>query len=146
MNVFNKVTAFKQALALAAVLSMSGTALAKNGNSGVDGDLSADRKEVTVRMPEIPACDFLTTTGTLSVYIFQSVGHLINIGTYSGSVSCNGAPTAAQDITVTAIPGLTFQPGPATLLVRYTTTTTTAGVPPTSTQTHSDTGARLNLH
>ena len=136
MNVFNKVTAFKQALALAAVLSMSGTALAKNGNNGVNGDLSSDRTQVTVALNELPACTS-PTTGSLSVYIFQSVGRLVNIGTYSGSVACTGSPTDLPDITVTAVPGLTFPPGPATLLIRYTTTTTDVGAT-TTTQTHSD--------
>lgn len=152
MNVFNKLAAFKQALALAGVLSMTGTAMAKNGNSGVPGDLSADRTQVTIEAPDLPACGgetTATTTANVTAYLFQSVGRLINIGTYSGSVECTGSPTAAHDITIYAIPGLTFQPGPATLVFQYTTTTTTTdpSIPtPVTTQQTSYSGGRVNLH
>lgn len=141
MNVKNKATVFKRAMVLAAVLAMAGNSWAKNGNSGISADLSPDRTQVTVGIDELAACNPLTTTATLSVYIFQSVGRLINIGTYSASVPCTNVATPAGDITVTAIPGLTFQPGPATLLIRYTTTDTA-----TTQQTNSESGARLNLH
>jgi|SRR5688572_1522483 len=76
MNVFNKITALKTAIALAAVLAMNGTALAKKGNSGVSADLSADGTSVTLSVTV--GCDSITegATGALSVYILQPSGRL----------------------------------------------------------------------
>jgi hypothetical protein len=131
----------KGAVALAAILAVSGSAMAKKNSNGggLPADLSDDRTEVTLDVSDLPACP-LSTSGTLSVYVFQSVGRLINIGTYSGVIPCSGAPTTVEDIIVRAVPGLTFQPGPATLLIRYTATDAMAQ--PTITET----GARINLH
>lgn len=146
MKAAKKMTTFKWALALAVVLAISSTAAAKKPASlGVSGDLSADRTSVTVSVTT-PACvtDPLATqpaVGSLSVYIFQSVGRLINIGTSNTSVTCNGA-TLVQDITVNAIPGLTFQPGPATLLIRFATPVD----PLTNQSTITETGSRIDLH
>jgi hypothetical protein len=153
------------ALALAAVFMMTGNALAKKpastGNAGAAVDLSADRKTVTVNVT--PQCHTPTVPGgTLSaeysIYIFQSVGRLINIGIGNGDVSCTAlTPTGIE---VDAIEGLTFQPGPATMIVKFTTFQTTT-VPvidpitnlPTGATTivetaisTSESGARVNLH
>lgn len=68
------------------------------------------------------------------------MGCLINIGIGSGTVICNNTATP-QDVVVNAIPGLTFQPGPATLLVRLTTVH-----PMISAITVSESGSRVNLH
>lgn len=59
------------------------------------------------------------------------MGRLINIGIGSGTVICTNAATP-QDIVLTAIPGLTFQLGPATLLVRLTTVDPMTSVPTVS--------------
>lgn len=141
MKATKKMTALKSALALAAVLAMSGTAAAKKpSNSGLSGDLSSDRTSATITVTQ--QCDPVTqgASGALSVYIFQSVGRLINIGIGSGTVLCNNS-TTAQDVVVNAIPGLTFQPGPATLLVRFTTVD-----PLTLQPTVSESGFTINLH
>ena len=140
MNPVNKMKALKGAVALAAILAMTGSAFGKKNSNGagVPASLSPDRTAVTISLSELPAC-LITGSATLSVYVFQSVGRLINIGTYNAPVTCTGATTAAQDITVTAFQGLSFQPGPATLLIRYTITD--AGI-----QTHTDTGSRIDLH
>ena len=143
MKVRNKVTALKGAMVLAAVLAMSGTALAKKPagvGGGVPADLSDDRTSATVTVSA--QCDPLTqgASGILSVYIFQSVGRLINIGIGSGTVLCTNA-TTDQSIVVNAIPGLAFQPGPATLIVKLTTVD-----PLTLLPTVSESGSRLNLH
>ena len=79
--------------------------------------------------------------GTLSVYIFQSVGRLINIGTYNTNVSCGTGVETAQPVTVEAINGLSFQPGPATLIYRFTTQDSVSLLP-----TVQENGARLDLH
>lgn len=139
-----KTTALKRAMVLAAILAMSGTALAKKPagvGSGVPADLSDDRASATVTVSA--QCDSVTQgapSGTLSVHIFQSVGRLINIGIGSGTIICNNIPTA-QSIVVNAIPGLAFQPGPATLIVKLTTVD-----PLTMVSTVSETGSRVDLH
>jgi hypothetical protein len=74
--------------------------------------------------------------------IFQPVGRLINIGTSNTSVTCDGA-TSVQDVTVNAIPGLTFQPGPATLLIRFSAPQDPNNL---STVTITETGSRIDLH
>jgi hypothetical protein len=143
MNPVNKMKALKGAVALAAILAMSGNAFGKkNGNGpGIPGSLSSNRLEVTVPMSDLPPCP-VNTTATLSVYIIQSVGRLINIGTYSTAITCNGQATTFPDgITVEAFQGLSFQPGPATLLIRYTGTDAITLLP-----IHTDTGARVDLH
>ena len=58
---------------------------------------------------------------------------------FNGSVPCDGA-TLTQDITVNAIPGLSFQPGPATMLIRFTTVD-----PVTLQPVVSETGSRIDL-
>jgi hypothetical protein len=142
MKVRFKATALKRAMVLAAVLAMSGTALAKKpaGGAGVPADLSDDRTSATVTVSA--QCDPSTqgVSGVLSVHIFQSVGRLINIGIGSGTVLCTNAPTD-QSIVVNAIPGLAFQPGPATLIVKLTTVD-----PLTLLPSVSETGSRLNLN
>ena len=143
MRVRNRATGLKRAMVLAAVLAMSGTAVAKKPagvGAGVPADLSDDRISATVTVSA--QCDPLTqgASGALSVYIFQSVGRLINIGIGSGTVMCTNTPSE-QSIVVNAIPGLAFQPGPATLIVKLTTVD-----PLTMLPTVSETGSRVNLH
>ncbi|HEV8722254.1 MAG TPA: hypothetical protein VGW77_16675 [Candidatus Binatia bacterium] len=143
MNVFNKLTALKRALALAAVLSMSGTALAKNDNGGgVSGDLSPDRTSVTLTVTV--GCDSTTEglTGALSVYILQPSGRLLSIGIFNQTVNCTN-PVSDQiiPVTVNAFSGLTFKPGPATLLIRFVTTNQTTLAPIVE-----ETGSRVDLH
>ena len=148
MKAAKKMTIFKWALALAVVLAMTSTASAKKPASlGVSGDLSADRTSVTVSVT-IPACFSDTATiptpppavGSLSVYIFQSVGRLINIGTFNTTIPCDGNGSV-QDVTVKAITGLTFQPGPATLLIRFSVNSSDP-----SQNTITETGSRIDLH
>lgn len=138
-----KTTALKRAMVVAAVLAMSGTALAKKPagvGGGVPADLSDDRTSATVTVSA--QCDPVTqgASGALSVHIFQSVGRLINIGIGSSTLICNNTSTA-QSIVVNAIPGLAFQPGPATLIVKLTTVD-----PLTMVSTVSETGSRVDLH
>jgi hypothetical protein len=133
---------FRRALALAAILAMNGTALAKKPDAGgVPAELSGDRTTVnlTINLQCNPATT-LNAQGSLSVYIFQSVGRLINIGTFNTNVPCTGSATA-QTVTVEAIDGLSFQPGPATLIYRFTTQDSVSLI-----TTVQESGARLNLH
>jgi len=146
MKPMNKLAALRGAVALAAVLAMSGTAMAKKGgNAGLPADLNPERTQATFQVPDLAACDAATTTASLTVYIFQSVGRLINIGTFSEPITCTGVDTAAHDVTVTAIPGFLFQPGPASYLIQYTTNVVDP-VTMTTVPSHSYSGGKLNLH
>jgi hypothetical protein len=154
MNPVNKMKALKGAVAFAAILAMSGSAIAKKNNNGggIPADLSDDRTTVTLSVT--PQCQQSSTVGATvsadySVYIFQSVGRLINIGIASGEgLPCNS--TTPIDIIVEAVDGLTFQPGPATMILKFTTieSTTPVGGTPTETQVGIpiESGARINLH
>lgn len=140
MNAASKLASLKGAIVLAAVLAMSGSALAKKPASGVPGQLSADRTSVEVTIGVL--CDPATTlnvTGQLSVHILQSVGRLINVGIANADVTCTGSETD-EVVTVEAIDGLTFQPGPATMIFRFTTQDSVTLAP-----TVQERGSRLNL-
>lgn len=141
MHATSKMARLKGAIAVAAVLAMTGSALAKKPASGTPGQLSPDRTSVDVTIGVM--CDPATTLngiGQLSVHILQSVGRLINVGIANADVTCTGAETA-EAVTVEAIEGLTFQPGPATLIFRFTTRDSV-----TLLDTVQERGSRLNLH
>lgn len=153
MNPVNKMKALKGAVALAAILAMTGSAIAKKnkGGGGVEAVLSPERDSVTLSIT--PQCQQSTTIGATvsadySVYIFQSVGRLINIGIATGTLPCGS--TTPVDVTVDAIDGLTFQPGPATMIMKFTTVETTNPTPGTTTENQVgipiESGARINLH
>ena len=160
-----KSTRIVGALALAGALVTSGTVSAAKpahgGGEGLIGDLSPARDSAIVKVPVDcdPAGANQTKTASVSVKIFQPSGRLLNIGT--GSVAstaqqpiCTGNQTEI-DVTVNAIPGLAFKPGPATILIKLTetitTTTTTPPVPPatgptvTVTVDETESGARVDL-
>jgi hypothetical protein len=150
MKATTNMTTLKRALVLAAVLTLTGTAWAKPKSAppGVSGDLSSDRTIATVTISDqqcSPVASDPTASETLSVYIFQSVGRLINIGIGNGTdadaVPCDGTPYD-RTIDVYAIQGLSFQPGPATMLIRVT-----APDPLDATKTIvSEKGFQVNLH
>ncbi|MGE5820952.1 MAG: hypothetical protein ACM37Z_23220, partial [Deltaproteobacteria bacterium] len=118
-----KITALKCALALAAVLAITGTGWAKPSfaGPGIPGQLDPTGTivKLSVPVPAYQTCDTLNTNQTYSVkaYIFQPSGRIFAIG-ISGSTSFTCSLTTEQmiDVTVNAFPGLTFKPGPATLL------------------------------
>jgi len=124
------------ALALAAALVSSApesAAKPAQAGPGLIGDLNSPvRNMAVVKVPVDcdPAGANQTKTAKVSVIIFQPSGRLLNIGT--GSVEsteqppliCTGSKTEI-DVTVNAIPGLAFKPGPATILIKLTETTTT---------------------
>jgi len=160
-----KSTRIVGALALAGALVTSGPVSAakpaQGGQGGLIGDLSSARDSAIVKVPV--DCDLAganqSKTASLSVKIFQPSGRLLNIGT--GAVAstaqqpiCTGSQTEI-DVTVNAIPGLAFKPGPATILIKLTetitTTSTTPPVPPatqptvTVTVDETESGARVDL-
>ena len=139
----------KGALAGAALLLTSAASPALAATIGVtgDGDLSPDRTsaELTITVQcDAPVNVGDTKTTTLSVHLLQSVGRLINIGIGSEPITCDGNQ-ANVIVDVNAIPGLKFQPGPATVVLRLTeaTTDSTGATTPTTT---TESGAKISLH
>jgi hypothetical protein len=81
----------------------------------------------------------------MTVYIFQSVGRLINIGIVNAVPTCDGTDHVSL-VDVSAIPGLKFQAGPATVLVRIAITGPDPADATKTVTTFSDTGAKVKLH
>jgi hypothetical protein len=122
-------------MALAVVLFSAG-AVAADTTVDPNGDLNGPRTVATVSITtQCTSGD----TAALTVYIFQSVGRLINIGIGNAAPTCTTGVDVVSSVDVAAIPGLKFQPGPATLLVH---TETDDGL---GTITKSDSGAKVTL-
>jgi len=139
MHVMNRLRGFRLAMALAAVLFTAGAAVAAAPTVTVDpnGDLNGPPRNVAT--VSITTQCTLDDTAAMTVYIFQSVGRLINIGVGTvAAFTCSG-DSDVSTVDVSAIPGLKFQPGPATLLVH---TETDDGL---GTITKSDSGAKVKL-
>ena len=139
MKKIDRIAALKRSLALAAAMATIGAASGANA-AGVPGDLAPDRLSATVSVAA--QCDPVTqgASGTLSVYIFQPSGRLLNVGIGSGTVVCDNTATP-QEITVNAVSGLSFKSGPATLLIRLTTVDQVTSQPVVS-----ESGSRVDLH
>jgi hypothetical protein len=123
------VIASAVAMAAAAGQSQAATELSVSGS----GDLAPNRGSAVI--PISIQCDQATgqgesKTASLTVYLFQSVGRLINIGVSKASDTaapqCTGN-SAIVNVEVFGIPGLKFQPGPATVLIKLTEQTSVAG-------------------
>jgi hypothetical protein len=151
MHVMNRLRGFRLAMAFAAVLFTAGAAVAAEPTVTIDpnGDLNGPRDEATMSITTqctLEVSGTVSETAAMTVYIFQSVGRLINIGTFNAVPTCDG-DVHELSVVVKAIPGLKFQPGPATLLVSIAITTTdTATTPPTTTVTTFSNGAKVKLH
>ena len=157
-----KITALKYALVLAAVLAISGTGWAKKptfAGPGTDGQLDPTRTIVTLSVP-VPqqACQLDTATQTYSysvkASILQPSGRILDIG-FSQPTAFDCANDQNVNVTITAIQGLSFKPGPATLIFKVieTTMTTvvtnpTTGATTTMTTTNviNEYGSTVNLH
>ena len=153
----------KLALALVAMLAMSGTVWAakpSGAGPGIPGDLNATRTEVTLEAtvplmeaPPTGLCDTANTAQTYSIkaYIFQPSGRIfaIGIGSNTEIFSCSTLADQQVDMLIKALPGLSFKPGPATLVyqVIQTTTNTTDPLNPTITDlVVYEYGSRVDLH
>lgn len=156
MKPMQKMKALKTAFALAAVLVMTGAAWAKQGGGpGIPGDLTPTRDSVDLSVPVVgfPLCNTLDTNQTYSVkaYIFQPSGRIfaIGIGYNTADFGCGTDPTTSVDVPVKvdAFPGLTFKPGPATLLYQVIQTQDD-GDPntPTVDSVIYEYGSRVDLH
>jgi hypothetical protein len=147
------VIASAMAMTAAAGQSHAATELSISGT----GDLASNRASALI--PVSVQCDQATGEGeskiaTLTVYLFQSVGRLINIGV--GTLSGTDAPQCSGNsglvnVEVSAIPGLKFQPGPATVLIKLTEQATTPGptpadpATPVGNPTTTEIGDKVNL-
>jgi len=155
MKAMQKMKVIKIAFALAAVLAMSGTGWAAKPSGvgpGIPGDLNGARDQVTlsVPVPAYQACDTLNANQTYSVkaYIFQPSGRIFAIGISDPtSFSCSLTTEQLIDVLVKAFPGLTFKPGPATLLFQVTLTEDDGNIatPPVDTVIY-EFGSRVDLH
>ncbi len=152
MKLMQKIKALKIALALAAVLAMSGTAAAKPSGPGIAGDLNGTRDSValSVPVPAYVACDTTNTNQTYSVkaYIFQPSGRIFAIGISNPtSFTCSLTTEQLIDVTVNAFPGLTFKPGPATLLFQLILTEDDGNIAtPLVDSVIYEYGSRVDLH
>ncbi len=145
MHVMNRLRGFKAAVVLAAVLFTAGVASAATTVTvDPDGDLNGPRTIATVSITT--QCTLgVSDTAAMTVYIFQSVGRLINIGVVNAVPTCDGTDHVSL-VDVSAIPGLKFQPGPATLLVRVAITGPDPADATKTVTTFSDFGAKVKLH
>lgn len=144
--------AIKIAFALAAVLAMSSTGWAAKPTGvgpGINGDLNGARNSVALSIP-VPAyagcINDLTHSYSVKAYIFQPSGRIFAIGISDPtSFSCSLTAETPVDMTVNAFPGLTFKPGPATLLFQVILT---EGDPATLTvdRVIYEYGSRVDLH
>lgn len=145
MHVMNRLRGLRLAMALAAVLFTAETVTAATTVTvDPDGDLNGPRTIATVSITT--QCTLgVSDTAAMTVYIFQSVGRLINIGVANTVPTCDGTDHVLL-VDVAAIPGLKFQPGPATLLVRIAITGPDPIDPTKTVTTFSDFGAKVKLH
>ena len=152
MKAMQKMKALKIALALAAVLAMSGTGwAAKPSGPGISGDLNGSRDSVALSVP-VPAYQACINDGNHSyavkAYIFQPSGRIFAIGISDPtSFSCTLTTEQLINVTVNAFPGLTFKPGPATLLFQVILTEDDGNIatPPVNTVIY-EYGSRVDLH
>jgi hypothetical protein len=136
------------------VLALAGTAWAKKNQNGpgIPGVLNSTQDTVTLQVPvdAIPTCDpsDLTQTYSLKVYILQPSGRLlaIGIGTNDDPFSCSDTDAQLIDATVNAFPGLTFKPGPATILYQVILSDYDDVLLTTTVTVVYENGGRVDLH
>lgn len=145
----------KLTLALLAVLGMTSAGWAAKGGGGgpgIPGDLNPSRNSVVVSVP-VPAyaeCDALNLNETYVVkaYIFQPSGRIFAIGISEPTIfPCSSAAEQTVEVTIGAFPGLTFKPGPATLLFKVILTEDDGVLEtPTVDTVIYEYGSRVDLH
>jgi len=152
MKLMQKMKVIKIAFALAAVLAMSGTGwAAKPSGPGISGDLNGSRDSValSVPVPAYQACvNDVNHSYAVKAYIFQPSGRIFAIGISDPtSFSCSLTTEQLINMTVDAFPGLTFKPGPATLLFQVILTEDDGNIatPPVNTVIY-EYGSRVDLH
>lgn len=148
MKAMQKMKVIKIAFALAALLAMSGNGWAKpgggGGGGGTNGELNGSRDSVLVLLPVDACTAVLNHTYSVKAYIFQPSGRIFAVGIGNATFTCQAV---AQDVsmTVDAFPGLTFKPGPATLMFQVLDTNNTNPSAPVTTIVDEQ-GSRIDLH
>jgi hypothetical protein len=135
----------KLALALAAVLAMSGTGWAKPNGPGLPGDLNGSRDTVEVLLTVGACTAVLNHTYSIKAYIYQPSGRMFAVGIGNNPFTCQAV---AQEVllTVNAVQGITFKPGPATLIYQILDTDNTNPSTPPVTTVVDEQGFRVDLH
>lgn len=154
MKLMQKMKVIKIAFALAAVLAMSGTGWAAKPSGvgpGITGDLNGSRDSVALSVP-VPAyqgcINDVNHSYAVKAYIFQPSGRIFAIGISDPtSFTCSLTTEQLIGVLVKAFPGLTFKPGPATLLFQVTLTEDDGNIatPPVNTVIY-EYGSRVDLH
>lgn len=147
------------AVALLAVLSMTGTGWAKKsfagpGLSGAFVNGARTSVEVTVPVQPLEECGTAvapaTESYTVKAYIFQPSGRMFAIGIGDATTfTCSSSAVTDVLTTVDAFPGLDFKPGPATLLFKVMRTVDPDGagaLPPEAEVVVDEYGYRIELH
>ena len=139
MRALMKLGLFMPIIVLVAVLATGGRVVAHPTALAIDAtaDLNSPSR-TTAAVTGTIVCGSLEDA-TITVKIFQSVGRLLNIGLGTVAVDCTGV-SQVWAASVVAIPGLKFQPGPATVVVEAATSVAT--VPDSGSMLI---GAKLNL-
>ena len=151
MQPMQKMKGLKRALAVVAVLAMTSTAAwAKNGNGngpGITGDLNGTRDSVEVSVPVDACTTVLNHVYSIKAYIFQPSGRIFAIGIADPNPTVFTCQPTAQTIlmTINAFPGLTFKPGPATLLFQVLDTDNSVPATPVV-NIIDESGSRIDLH
>jgi hypothetical protein len=149
-----KMKGLKRALAVVAVLAMTGTAAwAKKGGGGpgIAGELNGDTVTVQLTLPtstQVGLCPnpaSLTATYVVRAKIFQPSGRLLGIASGEASFNCDATIDQVVPVTLQVFPGLTLKPGPATFLYQAFETDP-ASIPPTIDEQIYEYGFRIDLH
>lgn len=148
MKAMQKMKALRTVFALAAVLAMTGAASAKPSNvgPGIQGDLTPTRDSVTFSVPVDTCTAVANHTYSIKAYIFQPSGRMFAIGITDPPTPFNCLGLAQTvEVTVNAFPGLTFKPGPATVLFQVIDTDNTVPTSPVVI-IMDESGSRIDLH
>jgi hypothetical protein len=152
-----KTKVLTRALALLAILVMvcPSWAKPKDNGPGILGTLDSNRASVdlSVSVVGFPQCTVplpnTTQTYAVKAYIFQPSGRMFAIGLgFSADFNCSSDPNTSElvALTVNAFPGLTFKPGPATLVYQIIQTTTDNLTSAVTDVVVYEYGSRIDLH
>lgn len=153
MKRMQKLKWLKGVLVLAGVLAMAGGAWAKKpagAGPGVPGTLDATRTsvEVSVPVPAYAGCTGLNQAYAVKAYVFQPSGRIFAIGIGEPTMfNCSVSTEQLVPMTVNAFPGLSFKPGPATLLYQVILTEDDGdATTPLTESIIYEYGSRIDLH
>ena len=128
MNAMQKMKWINGIFALAAVLAIASPGWAKKPSGvgpGAPGTMNATRTsvEVSVPVPAYEGCTGVSQAYSVKAYIFQPSGRIFAIGIGEPTTfTCSLTTEQLIPMTVNAFPGLSFKPGPATLLYQVVLT------------------------